>query len=98
MLLPCSIQLELRTLIQGMLESGMVCESSNPWAAPVVLVKKTGSWRLCVDYRKMNAVTHEDRKDPHQKAEWYSTLELASGYWQVEIDQQDPHSHGPLWI
>lgn len=94
-----SLYSELRTLLQGMLDSGVVRESSSPWAAPEVLVKKKdGSWRFCVDYRKLNAVTHKDafplpRIEESltrlKKAQWYSTLDLASGYWQVEMDPQD---------
>ncbi|XP_062374615.1 uncharacterized protein LOC134062574 isoform X2 [Sardina pilchardus] len=96
---PPSLYSELRTLLQGMLASGIVTESSSPWAAPVVLVrKKDGSWRFCVDYRKLNAVTHKDSfplprieesLTSLKKARWYSTLDLASGYWQVEVDPRD---------
>lgn len=82
-----------------MLDSGVVKESSSPWAAPVVLAKKKdGSWRFCVDYRKLNAITHKDSFPLPRieesltsltKCEWYSTLDLASGYWQVEVAPED---------
>lgn len=96
---PPNLYPDLRALLQGMLDSGVVKESSSPWAAPVVLArKKDGSWRFCVDYRKLNAVTHKDSFPLPRieeslaslsKAEWYSTLDLASGYWQVEVDPAD---------
>lgn len=48
--IPPSLFPELRKLLQGMLDSGVVCESSSPWAAPIVLVrKKEGTWSFCVD-------------------------------------------------
>ena len=90
---------ELRALLQGMLDSGVVKESSSPWAAPVVLAKKKdGSWRFCVDYRKLNSVTHKDSFPLPRieesltsltQAKWYSTLDLASGYWQVDVAPED---------
>lgn len=90
---------ELRKLLQGMLDSGVVSESSSPRAAPIVLVKKKdGTWRFCVDYRKLNALTHKDafplpRIEESltclKQSRWFSTLDLASGYWQVEVDPKD---------
>ena len=58
---PPSLYTELRCLLKNMLESGVVQESASPWAAPIVLVKKKdGSWGFCVDYRRLNALTHRD--------------------------------------
>lgn len=96
---PPTLYKEVRTLLQGMLKSGVIRESSSPWAAPIVFVqKKDGSWRFCVDYRKLNNVTRkdafplpriEDSLTSLTQATWYSTLDLASGYWQVRVDAQD---------
>ena len=93
---PPNLYAELRTLLRDMLDGGVVRESSSPWAAPVVLVKKKdGSWRFCVDYRKLNAVTHKDayplpRVEESltnlKKAEWYSTLDLVGiGKWRFTL-------------
>lgn len=97
--LPPTLYKEMRTLLQGMLDKGVIKESCSPWAAPIVLVqKKCGAWRFCVDYRKLNSVTHkdafplpriEDSLTSLTKAEWYTTLDLASGYWQVELEERD---------
>lgn len=97
--IPPNLYSELHTLLQGMVDHKVVRESSSPWAAPVVLVhKKDRSWRFCVDYRKLNAVTHKDAYPLPRIEEsltnltpamWYSTLDLASGYWQVEVVTED---------
>ncbi|MGH0124627.1 UNVERIFIED_CONTAM: hypothetical protein FKN15_076715 [Acipenser sinensis] len=95
---PPTLYKEIRTLLQGMLDGGVVRDSCSPWAAPIVLVQKDGAWRFCVEYRKLNAVTHKDAYPLPRieasltsltQAEWYSTLDLASGYWQVEVDPKD---------
>lgn len=97
--LPPAMFKEMKTLLSGMLESGVIRESCSPWVACIILVrKKDGSWRFCVDYRKLNAVTHKDAFPLPRieetltsltQAEWFSTLDLASGYWQVEMDALD---------
>ncbi|XP_070405900.1 uncharacterized protein [Nothobranchius furzeri] len=97
--LPPLMYREVKSLLSDMLERGVIRESCSPWAAPIVLVKKKdNSWRFCVHYRKLNAVTHKDAfplprieetLTSLNRAEWFSTLDLASGYWQVEMDPQD---------
>ncbi|XP_070819607.1 uncharacterized protein [Chaetodon trifascialis] len=96
---PPTLYKEIHSLLKGMLVGGVIKESCSPWAAPIVLVqKKCGAWRFCVDYRKLNNVTHkdafplpriEDSLTSLNQAEWYSTLDLASGYWQVEVEESD---------
>lgn len=90
---------EMRALLADMLEKGIIQPSSSPWATPVVMVrKKDGSWRFCVDYRKLNSLTHKDafplpRNEETltslTEASWFTTLDLASGNWQVEVDPHD---------
>ena len=73
--------------------------SSSPWSSPAVMVKKKdGSWRFCVDYRKLNSVTHQDAYplpridatlDSLAGAAYFTTLDLTSSYWQVEVEEQD---------
>ncbi|GBM65989.1 Transposon Ty3-G Gag-Pol polyprotein [Araneus ventricosus] len=82
-----------------MVDNGIIEESSGPWASPIVLVKKKdGSTRFCVDYRKLNEITIkdsyplpriDDTLDALNGSQWFSTLDLKSGYWQVEIQPED---------
>lgn len=85
--------------INQLLESQVIRESSSPYASPIVLVrKKDGSLRLCVDYRLLNSKTRKDAfplprieesLDALSGARWFSTIDLASGYNQVPVAEQD---------
>lgn len=96
---PISKREEVEELIKDMSERGVIERSNSPWAAPIVLVKKKdGSSRFCVDYRGLNEVTKKDsyplpRIDDLFStlagSKWFSTMDLQSGYWQVEMDCQD---------
>ncbi|BHF62235.1 hypothetical protein SprV_0200521600 [Sparganum proliferum] len=97
--IPINYQKDLEKMIQDMLNRSIIRPSSSPWASPIVLVKKKdGTLRLCVDYRRLNSVTKRDSFPPPRiddtidalsGAAWFSTLDLASGYWQVEVHPAD---------
>jgi hypothetical protein len=79
--------------------SDAIRPSTSPWASPIVLVKKKDdTTRFCVDYRKVNDVTIKDAYplprieeslDALQGAKFFTTLDLKSGYWQVEMKEED---------
>ncbi|KAL2076346.1 hypothetical protein ACEWY4_028049 [Coilia grayii] len=87
--------------IQQLLDSQVIRESSSPYSSPIVLVtKKDGSLRLCVDYRQLNTKTRrdayplpriEESLDALSGAKWFSTLDLASGYHQVPVAEKDKY-------
>ena len=85
--------------IAEMLKDGVIRPSSSEWASPILLVgKKDGSQRFCVDYRAVNAVTRKDRYplpritdifDSLCGAAVFTTLDLKAGYWQLTVKESD---------
>ena len=77
--------------VDEMLRNGIIEPSKGPWSSPVVLVKKKdGITILCANFRKVNDLTKKDAHslpriddtlDTLGEAQWFSTLDLASGYW-----------------
>ncbi|UYV67936.1 hypothetical protein LAZ67_5002546 [Cordylochernes scorpioides] len=89
----------IKEQIDEMLTEGIIRPSSSPWSFPVILVKKRdGKYRFCVDYRKLNNVTVKDVypiprieevMDTLQGSTYFSAIYLRSGYWQVEVEERD---------
>ena len=87
---------EIEKQIETMLSQDVIKVSTSPWSSPVVLVKKKdGTTRFCVDYRKLNAVTRkdsyplpriDDALDALAGSKYFTTLDLQSGYHQVAMD------------
>ena len=82
-----------------MLSHGLIVPLTSPWTSPVVVVeKKNGKLRFCVDFRKLNNVIKKDNYplpriddmlETLSNSEWYSSLDMASGFWQVEMEPED---------
>ena len=95
---PALIQ-EVREHLNEMIEAGAIRPSKSPFSSNVVIArKKDGSIRFCIDYRKLNQRTVKDayaipRVDDTLQllagAKYFSTLDLKSGYWQVEVKEAD---------
>ena len=85
--------------LKKMLEAGVIQPSTSDWAsAPVLIRKRDGSVRWCIDYRGLNAVTVkdvfplpliEDCMDSLAGKEWFSKLDANSAYWQIRIKESD---------
>ncbi|GFU66319.1 hypothetical protein TNCV_3642421 [Trichonephila clavipes] len=97
--LPFAKQEEVQKLIKDMKNNDVIEPSSSLWASPIDLVrKKDDSTRFCVDYRRLNDVTKnysyplpriDDTLDTLAGYTRFSTLDLKSGYWQVELHPDD---------
>ena len=83
----------------GWLQSGVIEPSHGEWSSPIVVVKKKdGNIRMCVDFRRLNSVTPADAYpmpradeliDRIGKAKYITTLDLSKGYWQVPMKEED---------
>ncbi len=95
--MPLAVRREVATQLRNMQKTGVVRPSASAWSSPVVMVKKKdGTQRFCVDYRALNAVTKadtfplpriDDLLDQLGNSRFFITLDLTSGYWQIRLSQ-----------
>ena len=96
-----SVEGEIMRQVNEMLSNGICRPSNSPWSSRVLLVtKRDGSRRFCVDFRELNRVTLADSYPmPHPRDildrmhgdSYYSFLDGASAYWAIEIDEEDKY-------
>ena len=100
---PYRVPLAQRPVLEGhinrMLKAGIIRRSNSPWLSPVIVVpKKDGSQRICIDFRKLNAITvipapsipnAEDTLCSLGKSKFKTSLDLKAGFWQVPIREED---------
>lgn len=99
--LPYSERILVRDIINQLMENDIVKESDSPYASPIVLVrKKNGEPRLCVDYRALNKKTIkdsypmpviDDQLDRLSGKRYFTSLDLKSGYYQIPMSQESRH-------
>ncbi|XP_065908993.1 uncharacterized protein [Dysidea avara] len=92
---PFGARQEIADQLNKMQQNNVIQPSESPWASPVVLVRKRdGTLRFCVDYRALNSLTKpdlfplpriNDLLDQLGKSKYFSTLDLKSGYWQIKV-------------
>ena len=93
---------EMYKIVQELLYHGLIRKSYSPFAAPALLVgKHDGSWRMVVDYKKLNNMTIKDNHPlPNMEQtiqrsgsgyKFFSKLDMKSGFWQIPIKEEDKH-------
>ena len=97
--IPVQLQSEVRKCLDNWLKQGIIRPSKSPYASQVVIVcKKTGEIRLCVDFRKLNVISiHdsfplppvEEALQAIQATVWFSSFDLAQGYLQMAMEEED---------
>ena len=94
---PLHLQNKVDSMIEEMLDAKIICESSSPYNSPLVIVpKKDGNIRLCIDYRALNKVTDREQFHIPDSNEifdqlggnkYFSSLDLSKGYYQIGLDE-----------
>ena len=97
--IPVQLQQEVRKCLESWLKQGIIQPSKSPYASQVVIVcKKSGEIRLCVDFRKLNAISIrdsfplpriEEALQAVQAAVWFTSFDLAQGYLQMAMEEAD---------
>lgn len=92
---------EIERQVRDLLAAGLITTSTSPYASPVLLVqKKDGSWRFCVDYRKLNDITIKNRFpmplideiiDELAGTKYFAKLDMRAGYHQVRMKVEDEY-------
>jgi hypothetical protein len=90
---------EVKKQLQQLLEQGVIRPSTSPCGSPIIIVpKKYGTWRICIDYKALNKITLKNRYplqriddllDQLQHAKYFTKLDLKSRYHQVRVKEED---------
>jgi hypothetical protein len=84
--------------IRELLDNKLIEKSASPWSFPIVVAKRNGKNRFCIDYSKLSALVKKDSYplpriddclDHLSRARYFTVLDAASGYWQIRVKSSD---------